>query len=66
MGKGGERSKGVTENVIMNNDPPIKSNSYSILIGGMIVCLSHKVEREAFMVHVFRNGRHATIHARHA
>ena len=29
MGKGVERSEGVSGNVIVNNDPPIKTNSYS-------------------------------------
>ena len=28
-GERGERSKGVSENVIVNNGPPIKTNSYS-------------------------------------
>ena len=29
MEKGGERSEDVSGNVIVNNDPPIKTNSYS-------------------------------------
>ena len=49
MGRGRERSKVKSGTVIASGDPPLTQTA--ILIGGMIVCLSHK-ERKTFMVRV--------------
>ena len=49
-GERGERSEGLSENVIVNADPPIKTNSYSRQ-GLIAACLSHEVIN-TFMVRV--------------